>query len=132
MSNPGISQVLKDNGKNTNSDNDKSEQRSSPVKSTGLKGNCKNTDSDEDKSDQGTNPGKSQGLQGNWKNAKYINESRLYCLIFGSDMAEAKSLNIGSLARSSRKFAKQVLTTRDGRKLNVWQKGGRTNYIIES
>ncbi len=37
------------------------------------------------------NPGKTPGLQGNWKNAKYINESGLYCLIFGSKLEQAKA-----------------------------------------
>ena len=48
---------------------------------------------DDDKRTQGSlilNPGVSPGLKGNWKNAKYINESGLYCLIFGSKMEEAK------------------------------------------
>jgi prophage antirepressor-like protein len=36
------------------------------------------------------NPVKTTGLKGNWKIAKYINESGLYCLIFGSEMVEAK------------------------------------------
>jgi len=75
------------------SDDDKRQQGSlisKPPKTEGLKGICKNTESDEDKSEQGSNPPKTEGLKGNWKNAKYINESGLYCLIFGSDMAEAK------------------------------------------
>ncbi len=38
----------------------------------------------------GLNPGKTPGLKGNWKIAKYINESGLYCLIFGSELDEAK------------------------------------------
>jgi prophage antirepressor-like protein len=49
--------------------------------------------SDDDIRTQGSlilNPVKSTGLKGNWKIAKYINESGLYCLIFGSEMAEAK------------------------------------------
>jgi prophage antirepressor-like protein len=49
--------------------------------------------SDDDKRTQGSlifNPVKSTGLKGNWKNTKYINESGLYCLIFGSEMEEAK------------------------------------------
>ena len=48
---------------------------------------------DDDKRDQGSfilNPRDSRGLKGNWKNAIYINESGLYCLIFCSDMPEAK------------------------------------------
>ena len=36
------------------------------------------------------NPGKTPGLKGNWKIAKYINESGLYCLIFGSELDDAK------------------------------------------
>ena len=39
ISSPGKSPGLRSNGKNINSDNDKSDQGSNPVKSTGLKGN---------------------------------------------------------------------------------------------
>ena len=49
--------------------------------------------SEDDKRTQGSfnlNPVLTTGLHGNWKIAKYINESGLYCLIFGSDMEEAK------------------------------------------
>ena len=62
--------------------------------------NCKHTDkavrthvSEDDKCLQGSlisNPAKSPGLKGNWKSTIYINESGLYCLIFGSEMEEAK------------------------------------------
>ena len=52
---------------------------SNPPKSGGLTGDSKNA-----------NPCESPGLKGNWKNAIYINESGLYCLIFGSAMEEAK------------------------------------------
>ena len=64
----------------------------------------------DDKRQQGSfilNPGKTPGLKGNWKIAKYINESGLYFLIFGSDMDNAKkSSNIGSHAMSFLKFAR--------------------------
>jgi prophage antirepressor-like protein len=46
----------------------------------------------DDKRQQGSfnlNPVKTTGLKGNWKIAKYINESGLYCLIFGSELDEA-------------------------------------------
>jgi len=56
----------------------------------GFRAIAKNIEFDEDESDQGLNPVNFTGLKGNWKTAKYINESGLYCLIFGSDMAEAK------------------------------------------
>ena len=49
--------------------------------------------SEDDKRQQGSfdlNPGNSPGLKGNWKIAKYINESGLYRLIFGSEIEEAK------------------------------------------
>ena len=49
--------------------------------------------SDDDKRQQGSlilNPAKSAGLRGNWKNIVYINESGLFCLIFGSEIEEAK------------------------------------------
>ena len=48
---------------------------------------------DDDKRQQGSfnlNPVKTTGLKGNWKMTKYINESGLYCLIFGSNMEETK------------------------------------------
>ena len=48
---------------------------------------------DDDKRQQGSfnlNPAISAGLKGNWKTTIYINESGLFCLIFGSNLAEAK------------------------------------------
>jgi prophage antirepressor-like protein len=48
---------------------------------------------DDDKRQQGSfnlNPVVLTGLKGNWKMTKYINESGLYCLIFGSHLEEAK------------------------------------------
>ena len=48
---------------------------------------------DDDKRQQGSfdlNPAFSGGLKGNWKVTKHINESGLYCLIFGSNMEETK------------------------------------------
>ena len=48
---------------------------------------------DDDKRQQGSfnlNPSVSRWLKGNWKMTKYINESGLYCLIFGSNMEEAR------------------------------------------
>jgi prophage antirepressor-like protein len=47
----------------------------------------------EDQRSQGSfnfNPESNSGLKGNWKNAKYINESGLYALVFGSHKPEAK------------------------------------------
>jgi prophage antirepressor-like protein len=48
---------------------------------------------DDDKREQGSftfNPRETRGLKGNWKSAVYINDSGLYCLIFGSDLEEAR------------------------------------------
>ena len=48
---------------------------------------------DDDKRQQGSfnlKPAVLAGFKGNWKMTKYINESGLYCLIFGSNMEEAK------------------------------------------
>ena len=48
---------------------------------------------DNDKRQQGSfnlNPSVSRGTKGNWKMTKYINESGLYCLVFGSDREEAQ------------------------------------------
>ena len=48
---------------------------------------------DDDKRQQGSfnlKPAVLAGFKGNWKMTKYLNESGLYCLIFGSNMEEAK------------------------------------------
>ena len=48
---------------------------------------------DDDKREQGSfilNPLCERGLKGNWRATVYINESGLYCLIFGSRLEEAK------------------------------------------
>ncbi len=50
---------------------------------------------DDDKRQQGSfnlKPVKTTGLKGNWKMTKYINESGLFCSIFGKDREEANSI----------------------------------------
>jgi hypothetical protein len=51
ISNPGKSPGLKTTGKNTTSEEDKSDKGSNPLNSRGLKGIRKKTTSEEDKSD---------------------------------------------------------------------------------